>query len=145
MNISQACRPHSRREPLCRAAEAKVPARSDSRARRHRGERGSESRNGYAPAGPGRFRRIWIEPHSLGIAARRLDLLQNLDDASSAFNGIVEMKSQMRRVFHSDMTSQLSLQCGSLRFEFINHARAMFRSKNTDKDVCIFSIRRHLD
>src|SRR5260370_18631943 len=145
MNISQAYRLHSRRGPLCRAVEAKVPARSDSPARRHRGERGSESRTGYASAVPGRFRRIWIEPRSLGIAARRFDLLQNLDDASSAFNGIVEMKSEMRRVFHTDATGQLSLQCGSLRFEFINHARAGFRSKNTDKDGCIFQISGHVD
>src|SRR6266567_4047269 len=138
MNISQACPLHSKRGPLCRAAEAKVPARSDSPERRHRGERGSESRTGYAPALPGRFRRIWIEPRSPGIAAKCFDLLQNLDDASAAFNGIVEMKSEMRRVFHSDVTSQLSLQRGTLRFEFGNHARAGFRSKDTDKDVCIF-------
>src|SRR5882724_8376097 len=145
MNISQACRLHSRRGPLCRAAEAKVPARSDSQARRRLGERGSESRTGYAPALPGRFRRIWIERRSPGIAARRFDLLQNLDDANSAFNGIVEMKSEMGCVFHSDATGQLSLQCGSLRFEFINHARTGFRSKNTDKDVCIFQISGHVD
>src|SRR5438309_3726245 len=138
MNISQAYRLHSRRGPPCRGAEAKAPARSDSLARRHRGERGSESRTGYTPAAPGRFCRIWIEPHSPGITARCFDLLQNLDDASSAFNGIVEMKGEMRCVFHSDVTGQLSLQCRTLRFEFGNHARSGFRSKHTDKDVCIF-------
>jgi hypothetical protein len=46
---------------------------------------------------------------------RRFDFLQNLDDASAALVGIVEMKNEMWRVFDGDVTGKLSLQCCAMR------------------------------
>jgi len=72
------------------------------------------------------------------LGAGCFDLLQNLDYASPALDGIVEMKNEMRSVFQNDAARQLSLQCRTMRLQFINDARAIGRSENTNKDVRIF-------
>src|SRR5205823_14682298 len=108
-------------------------ARAGCQARRHRGERDLRPRNAHSPAIPVRFGRVWIVPRSLVIAAWRFDLLQNFNDAGAAFDGIIEMKNEMRRVFHSDMTGQLSLQSCTMRRELAYDTLAEIRSKNADK------------
>src|SRR6266853_76005 len=90
-----------------------------------------------ANAVPSRFCRVWIVPRSLVIAAGRFDLLQNLNDAGAAFDGIIEMKNQMRRVFYSHMTGKLSLQGCTMRREFAHDILAEIRSKNADKHMRI--------
>ena len=122
-NISRACRLRSRHERLCRAAEAKERARAGCRARRRPGRTWLKIGEMLMLAqNAGRFPRTWL--CSLVSAAGRFDFLQNLKDARAAFDRIVEMKNKMRCVFQNNVAGEFSLQCGTMRFQFINHARA---------------------
>ena len=83
--------------------------------------------------------RLDAYPPSRGFfALRRSDFLQNLDNASAAFDGIVEMKNEMRRIFHGDVTGKLSLQCCTMRREFVQHTFSDVRSKDAHKYVRVF-------
>src|SRR5213075_2900223 len=144
-NTSQAFHLHSTPELFSRAAEAKVRARAGCQGHRHRGECDLRPRNAHSPAIPVQFGRVWIVPRSLVIAAWRFDLLQNFNDAGAAFDGIIEMKNEMRRVFHSDMTGQLSLQSCTMRREFAYDTLTEIRSKNADKYMRILQIRADID
>ena len=66
------------------------------------------------PTGP------WLQ-HSLVFAVECFNFLQNLDDAGAALNGIVEMKNEMWRIFHSDMPGKLRLQCHTMGREFVQN------------------------
>jgi hypothetical protein len=63
--------------------------------------------------------------------------LQNLDDASAALDGIVEMKNEMWRVFHGDVPGKLSLQCCTMRRELAQHTLSAVRSKDAHKHMRI--------
>ena len=73
------------------------------------------------------------------------DILQNLKDARTAFNGIVEVKNQVRRIFQNDVTRQFSLQGRTMRFQFIDHARPRCRAENAYENVRAFQVRRYID
>src|SRR6266536_3501662 len=55
---------------------------------------------------------------ALMLAQYPADFLENLDDASAALDGIVEMKSEMWRIFHGDVPGKFSLQCRAMGREF---------------------------
>ena len=61
--------------------------------------------------------RKWVFA-SLRLLSRRFDFLQDFDHACAAFDRIVEVKNEMRRVFQNDVAREVSLQNGTVLFEF---------------------------
>ena len=55
------------------------------------------------------------------------------------------MKNQMRRVFQNNMAGEFSLQRGTMRFQFINHARGGCRSENAYEHVGALQVGRNID
>jgi hypothetical protein len=55
------------------------------------------------------------------------------------------MKNQMRRVFQDDVAGQFSLQGGTMRFQFIDHACARRRPKDAYEDVRTLEVGRNVD
>ena len=53
--------------------------------------------------------------------------LQNLKNAYAAFDRIVEVKDEVRRVFQDHVTGEFSLQRGAMGFQFFNYTLARGR------------------
>ena len=73
----------------------------------------------FVRAAGGQFRQWW-RSFVFG-AGRRFDFLQNFEDARAALDRIVEMKNEMRRVFQDDVSRQVGLERGSIRFQLREH------------------------
>ena len=86
------------------------------------------------------FRESW-RLRSLRSSLRgRFDFLQDLDDACAAFDRIIEMKNEMRRVFQNDVFRQLGLQSGAVRFEFGSSRPPASVAENADEDMRVLQV-----
>ncbi len=55
------------------------------------------------------------------------------------------MKNQVRCVFQNNVAGEFSLQRGTMRFQFINHARAECRSENAYEHVGALQVGRNIN
>jgi len=72
---------------------------------------------------------------SLVFAVVFSEIVQNFKHAGTAFEGLVEMKNQMGCIFQHHMAREFSLQRGTMRFQFVDDARASFGAKGAYENV----------
>ena len=73
------------------------------------------------------------------------EIVQNFEDARTAFDGLVRMKNQMGGKFEHYMPGEFSLERGSMRFQFTDHASTSFGTKSADENVRALKIGRDID
>src|SRR6478752_6986670 len=73
----------------------------------------------------GRDRSLRTSCYSLVLAVAFADVVQNFKHARTAFDGLVEMKNEMRRVFQHNVPGQFRLQRRTIRLQFADYAVAI--------------------
>src|SRR4029077_19251691 len=132
-NIFPACRLRSRCARFYQVSGVKGQARVDCQAHRHRDEHDRAQRT--ADVREGRGRSLRTSCYSLVLAVTFAEVVQNLKHTRTAFDGLVEMKNEMRRVFQYDVPGQFRLQGRPMRLQLVDYIFAIIRAEGAHENV----------
>src|SRR5881392_3388872 len=106
-NIFLACLLHSKCARSCRVCAVRGRARAGSQAHRRQDERDRAPRTGGVRSGRGQLLRTSC--YSLVLATAFSEVVQNFKHSGTAFDGFVQMKNEMRRVFQYHVAREFGL------------------------------------
>src|SRR5437899_9056907 len=133
MSIFPACLLRSRRARFYQVSEVTGQARAGCQAHRHRGGHDPAQRTADVREERGRSLRTWC--YSLVLAVAFAEVVQNFKYACTAFDGLVEVENEMRRVFQHDVPGQCRLQRRPMRLQFVDHAFAIVGAETAHENV----------
>ena len=79
------------------------------------------------------------------MAVAFAEVIQNFKHARTAFDGLVVVKDEMRRVFQHHVSGQFRLERRAVRFQFVDYAAAIVGAECAYENVRALKIRGNID
>src|SRR5215471_18756160 len=134
MSIFPACLLRSRCARFYQVSGVTGQARAGCQAHRHRG--GHDPAQRTADVREERSRSLRTSCYSPVLTVAFVDVVQNFKYACTAFDGLVEVENEMRRVFQHDVPGQRRLQRWPMRLQLVDHALAITGAESAHENLC---------